>query len=280
MFKVSLARFCILLFLFGSTCVYAENQSQPLKDDHTSGELYLPLENQMKAVDDLLATAKRSEKLALIIMGANWCHDSKALAGRLFLPEVVAGIEPDYERLFIDVGYFTNIKPVIQRFGIPIIYATPTVLVIEPNSEKVINKHNMHIWRDAAKINAKDTVAYFAELAKRKNKQNANVLSSSDVKTKQFAQLNLQISTFEKRQSKRLYAAYSIVGPLLKDYKENGSKEKFRKKWDLVAGFRYKLTDDLSKLRIRAKEIVASNDTGAILEFPEYLQFEWEATEK
>ena len=45
-----------------------------------SGRLYVPSDNPMADVDAILVRARFEDKLALIIMGENWCHDSRALA--------------------------------------------------------------------------------------------------------------------------------------------------------------------------------------------------------
>jgi len=167
----------VVLSLNPSEAVASEHQTkeeievkvEPGKEKtDRSGELYLPSAQPMEDIDKTLANAKANNKLALIVMGANWCHDSRSLATKLYLPEVKETIESNYELMFVDVGYLTKIKEVITRFGMPVIYATPTVLIIEPNTEALINGHNMHIWRDADKVSVSDTHQYFTDIANNK----------------------------------------------------------------------------------------------------------------
>ena len=49
-----------------------------------SGELYLPSEDAMADLSAALDAARNSNRLLLVMMGANWCHDSRALASRVY----------------------------------------------------------------------------------------------------------------------------------------------------------------------------------------------------
>jgi hypothetical protein len=42
------------------------------------------------------------------MMGANWCHDSRALASRIYEEPLSTIINEHYETLFVDVGYLEN----------------------------------------------------------------------------------------------------------------------------------------------------------------------------
>src|SRR5210317_356036 len=111
--------------------------------DAIPGELYLA-GNAMKDIALAKKAAISNNKLMLVIMGANWCHDSRALASRLHTQPLDAVIEERYETVFVDVGYLDKGRDVITSFGIPAYYATPTVLVVEPSSGQVINDKNRH----------------------------------------------------------------------------------------------------------------------------------------
>lgn len=257
-----------------------KTESKKEKMDH-SGELYLPSVQQMEDIDNTLAKAKANNKLALIVMGANWCHDSRSLATKLYLPEIKETIDSNYELIFIDVGYLTKVKKVITRFGMPVIYATPTVLIIEPNSEILINGHNMHLWRDADKVSVSDTHQYFADIAINKHQLLASLSGTKTTDTRTvdkslLESLNLSINQFEQLQAERIYKAFSIIGPLIKEKKQGGKPKNFLKYWKSVAALRYKITDDLADLRHQAIEIASDANTDKTLSFPKYPAFEWE----
>lgn len=252
------------------------NTENAEEDIYQSGKIYIASEQQMSDIDKTLALAKKNTKLALIIMGANWCHDSRSLASNLYLPEVKSIIDKNYELLFVDVGYLTKIEKVITRFGMPVIYATPTVLIIDPETESRINGHNMHIWRDADSISVADTVDYFSDIAKNR-KSLLEPLSISNVEElARLKKLNQSIDEFEKKQANRIYKAFSVVGPLLKERNNGGEPKDFYKHWKSVSKMRYKITDDLSQLCKQAIELSQNVKSGENLIFPEYPAFEWE----
>ena len=279
-------RFCTLIlaalaFLL-SSCVTASDQvvSDNLTAEQVkrakSGKMYLMSDNQMKDVDDLLAKAKSNNKLALIAMGANWCHDSISLAKKLNRADVQEVIEPNYELLFVDVGYLTHIKEVITRFDQPVIYATPTVLVIDPNTEQQINADNMHLWRSADSISIKETIEYFAEVSNNRQSRLDKVKEQKERNVGEFKSLNQQIDEFEQNQANRLYKAFKVIGPMLEKDEQGEKVKDFRKYWKSVAKFRYKVTGDLKNLREKAIELSNDSDQNASLEFPSYASFAWE----
>jgi len=255
----------------------ANNKESQSKSIYETGELYLPSEDQNADVDKTLNKALKNNKLALIVMGANWCHDSRSLASKLYQPDVKEIIDANYELVFVDVGYMTNIKNIITRFGMPVIYATPTVLIVDPKSNQLINADNMHIWRSAATLSILQTIEYFTEVAKNKQTRLAALSHLEGVDMAKLKMLNLSINDFEQQQADRIYKAYTIVGPLLKELKETGKAKDFEQNWGTVAQHRYQLTDDLTKLRKQAVEIASQKSSRQKLAFPKYQAFKWES---
>jgi hypothetical protein len=242
-----------------------------------SGRVYSPVEHQDEVLTAFINKAAESNKLALLVMGANWCHDSRGLAKRLNSQQVKDQIEQNYDVLYIDVGYLSNIKPVITRFGIPVIYATPTVLVLDPKSEKVINRDNMHIWRSAGTIGQQQTLDYFNDIAENKAARLQAVLELDLTSNKDVKRLITSIDRFELSQANRLYKAFEIVGPLLQADIEGKEAGKIDEYWRAVSRYRRQLTDDLVLLRKQVVEFANSGgEENKTLEFPSYTKFEWE----
>lgn len=262
------------LFISGFSNAYdsKKDNSEPTK----SGKVYIMSDDQMADVDSVLLSAKKSGKLALIAMGANWCHDSRSLAKKLHLPEVSEGLNNNYEVLFVDVGYLSHVKDVITRFGQPVIYATPTVLVIEPETGKQLNGHNMHQWRDAANLSVEDTIKYFADIANGKTQLLADLSEKNTQNSGRLKQLNSQIDDFQNFQAERLYKAFSVIGPLLEKEKNDEDAPNLDSYWRTVAKYRYKITVDLAELREQANELAHSEELDGKLDFPDYEAFEWE----
>lgn len=266
-------------FLFGSLLIAGLVFANPaLADGETaaeipamqSGKLYLPAEDPVADLEAKLATAKDTGKRLLVIAGGNWCHDSRALAARLFTPPLESVIDTYYETLFVDVGYLDKGEDVLGRLGIPVYYATPTVLIVDPVSGEVVNAGDRHQWGDAASIGMDASVEYFSRYAETPDiapviEENIRLQSLLD-----------EIAVFEQAQADRLYRAYEVVGPMLQAYKE-GDKDAFSEQvWNAVRDYRLQVPLDLEALRTDARKRVAAGETGIRLNYPVYPPFAWE----
>ncbi len=136
--------------------------------------------------------ARESGKQLLVVLGGNWCHDSRALAARLYEEPLSTTIEAHYEILFVDVGYLQIGKDLITSLGIPVYYATPTVLIVDPVSGRVINAQNRHQWGDAANIGMAESLEYFRQFAD----ADPSVKQNEDVDDAQLKELLMEIDKF------------------------------------------------------------------------------------
>ncbi len=237
-----------------------------------TGEMYLPSDNAMADVDMAMATARENDKLVLIMMGANWCHDSRALAARLFKAPLSHVIEENYVAVFVDVGFFENGRDVITSLGSPVYYATPTVLIVDADSGRVINADNRHQWANAASIGMQASMDYFQQIA---DSPPAAPTLEPDAPASLKILLS-QIDAFEQVQADRLYAAYAVLGPMLRAYKD-GDKGAFSEPyWSAVRDFRYQVPQDVQALRTEASERAAAGETDIRLNYPQYPAFPWE----
>jgi thiol-disulfide isomerase/thioredoxin len=118
--------------------------------------------NAKAEVDAALARAQSNGKMALIVMGANWCHDSRALAGWFAQPRFAAMIAARYELVYVDVGYKDRNIDIARRFGLKSIKGTPTVMIVSSKG-KLLNKKDAPTWRNAASRSQNAIYAALAE---------------------------------------------------------------------------------------------------------------------
>ena len=237
------------------------------------GKLYLPSDDAMADLADAIDSARANNRLLLVVMGANWCHDSRALAARLFKEPLSTTIDEHYEVLFSDVGYLEKGKDLITSLGIPVYYATPTVLIVDPLSGKVVNMQNRHQWAEAATIGMDDSVDYFQHFA---NTDLAVVRNEEEASAELQAVL-VEIDAFEQTQADRLYLAYAILAPMLHAYKQGDKDEFSEETWNEVRDYRYQVSADVEALREEAYERVAAGEADIQLTFPVYPAFSWES---
>lgn len=136
----------------------------PASVPHPEAAAYAVTPDAMADVDAALARASSSGKRVLLVMGANWCHDSRALAGWLETPRFAALTAQAYEVVYVDVGVpqtgeGRNLE-IARRFGLAELPGTPALLVLTADG-KVVNLDSAASWRNAA---SRSEDAIYAEL--------------------------------------------------------------------------------------------------------------------
>lgn len=105
------------------------------------------------AVDAALVRAAERGKLVMIVLGANWCHDSRALAGWLETERIKALVAEKYELVYVNVGMPQtgdgHNLGIAARFGVEGIEGTPTMLILDGDGS-LLNPDTAKSWRDAA----------------------------------------------------------------------------------------------------------------------------------
>jgi thiol-disulfide isomerase/thioredoxin len=225
------------------------------------GRLFQPSADPLADVQQALSRAEKSDRLALVVLGANWCHDSRALAARLHSPPLAEIIQQHYELVFVDVGFLDKGRDVLQQFGVAHFYATPTVLIIDPSNRALVNDEDRHIWGNAYSIDMSSSVRYFEKWAD----------------FTQLRQLYAEIDQFEQQLAERVAAGYAVVGPMLEAYEAGNAPEEFDASWDELRDFRVAIPGDIRKLRDAAQRRVSEGEKDIQLLFPEYPLLSWEA---
>ncbi|MEP2101727.1 MAG: thioredoxin family protein [Parasphingorhabdus sp.] len=151
-------------FLAAGLLLATPTLAAPDKDDtaaeHPEAKPYKKNAKASQEVDAALARAVAADKRVLVVMGANWCHDSRGLAGWFENPRFAEMLNPKYEIVYVDVGYRDRNIDIAQRFGINQIKGTPTVLVLSPRGA-LLNPKSAPTWRNAASRDEADIYTYF-----------------------------------------------------------------------------------------------------------------------
>jgi len=128
-----------------------------------------PFETDRDAQADVDAALERATERgtkALIVMGANWCHDSRGLATVFERPETAQLIADNYELVWVDVGFKVLNQDVAKRFGLEGTSGTPTVIVARADGT-IMNLEDAPTWRNAFSRKPEDIHQYFVEMAAR-----------------------------------------------------------------------------------------------------------------
>ncbi|WP_422785775.1 thioredoxin family protein [Rhizorhabdus argentea] len=117
-------------------------------------------EAQLRAA---LAKAKAGNKLVLIDLGGNWCLDCRVLAGVMDIPALRAFIAKHYELVSIDIGRMDKNQQIPERYGILRLKGVPALLIVDPQSGKLINKDRIFALADARSMTAQALADWLAK---------------------------------------------------------------------------------------------------------------------
>ena len=121
--------------------------------DYPEAKLYDASINASETVDAALARAAENKRNVLIVLGANWCHDSRAFAGWTQSERIGALIKERFELVFINVGMPQtgdgHNAHIMRRFGFEKQEGTPLVIMTSYDGE-VLNRETAQSWRNTA----------------------------------------------------------------------------------------------------------------------------------
>ncbi len=126
--------------------------SAPVAATKPEARAYHVSDDASADVDLALTRARQSGKRVLLVMGANWCSDSRALAGWLETDRFAELIERKYELVFVNIGMPRsgdghNLR-IARRFGLPELPGLPNLLVLTSDGV-LMNPTTATSWRDA-----------------------------------------------------------------------------------------------------------------------------------
>ncbi len=100
---------------------YADEAAEPAPFDEAA--------DAKAEVEQAFAAAATDGRRVLLILGGNWCHDSRALSRHLRDPSLAALVEANFHTVFVDVGRRDRNLWLPSRYGLGPLAGTPTVLI-------------------------------------------------------------------------------------------------------------------------------------------------------
>lgn len=150
-------------------CATVAKQVAHAMHDYPEATSYDVSDDAMGDVDAALARAAAADKRVLLVMGANWCHDSRALAGWLENERIGALVEDKYELVYVNIGMPQrgdgHNLGIAKRFGIDDLPGTPNLLVLTADGT-LVNEDTATTWRNAASRSEDEIYDELAKLAK------------------------------------------------------------------------------------------------------------------
>ncbi len=161
-------RFLLPLVFLLAACASSANGKPAICDDLPAGDI-CAYDAERDASDDIrIATeiAAANDQKTIVVMGADWCHDSRALAGYLLNERFKPLIAEHYRVVFVDVDQKNRNIDIARRYGVDAIVGTPTVFVLDSDGT-VLNLDTAPSWRNAASRTENAIYDYFEDFAQR-----------------------------------------------------------------------------------------------------------------
>lgn len=146
-----------LLLVFAATAAMAQPHPEARPFDANA--------NAQRDLDNALAS--NDGQNIIVILGANWCHDSRTLAGWFTTPRFAEMLRDRYKIVYVDVGTPQKRQgrnlDIAKRFGIKKVKGTPLVMIVSPTGMLLNNKQDAISWRNAASRSEDEIFAYFTD---------------------------------------------------------------------------------------------------------------------
>ena len=141
----------------------------PAAEKQVQRKFFVETADDSAMLNAALAKAKAEGKLAVIVFGGDWCHDSRALAAVLTSKQFVQEFGARFAVTFVDVGIpqagqGRNLE-LVQRYGVKKLKGTPAMFVISPKGKRLNSKKDAESWRNADSRSAADVLGWFRKLA-------------------------------------------------------------------------------------------------------------------
>jgi thiol-disulfide isomerase/thioredoxin len=124
--------------------------------------------NAAAEIDGALAEAKAGGRLPVLVFGADWCGDSRALAAILTSDTWAGEFGNRYRVVFIDVDHPTRDhgrnEDQIARFGIKKMTGTPEMLVIGRDGQPLNSLKDAMGWDNAGARPVGEILGWFRNL--------------------------------------------------------------------------------------------------------------------
>jgi thioredoxin 1 len=125
---------------------------------------YDPAANAKTEIATALAAGKQAHKPTLLIFGANWCGDCRALDTSLHSEKNAALIAKRFEVVKVDVGNWDHNLDIAKAYGNPIEKGIPAAVIVSPQG-KVVYTTKLGELANARKMSDEGIYDFFDKVA-------------------------------------------------------------------------------------------------------------------
>src|SRR6187431_829730 len=122
-------------------------------------------------VKQALSSAATQKKNVLVIFGANWCGDCRALDAALKSTNNAALISSEFLVVKVDVGNFDKNLAINNQYGDPIKGGIPAVVILSPTNQVLYSTRAGEL-SNARKMSVNGIYEFFSKMASSDSEKN------------------------------------------------------------------------------------------------------------
>ena len=115
-----------------------------------------------KAIKAAVAEASRAGKRIVLVFGANWCKDCRALDAQMHKSELASILEKSFVVVKVDVGRMDKNLDIAKNYGVPLACGIPTVAVLDAKG-KLIYAEDQCQFASARSMSYESIRAFFEQ---------------------------------------------------------------------------------------------------------------------
>ncbi len=127
-------------------------QSEPVYDESADAR------REIKAA--IARASEKGKRNVVLIFGANWCKDCRALDAHMHTPELAAMIEKNFVVVKVDVGRMDKNVELAKKYGVPVANGIPAIAVLDSRG-KLLYAQDQGQFADARHMTDDSFKAFF-----------------------------------------------------------------------------------------------------------------------
>jgi len=80
-----------------------------------------------------IAEASKAHRNVILVFGANWCGDCRALDAQMHQEDLAALIATNYEVVKVDIGRHNKNQDIAEKYHVPLEHGIPALAVLDPD---------------------------------------------------------------------------------------------------------------------------------------------------
>jgi protein disulfide-isomerase len=109
-----------------------------------------------------IAEASKAHRNVILIFGANWCPDCRALDAQMHKEDLATLIATNYEVVKVDIGQHDKNQDIAEKYHVPLEHGIPALAVLDPGG-KLLYAMDQGQFEDARHMSYESIKEFFVK---------------------------------------------------------------------------------------------------------------------